>query len=86
MIVTQNAADKMLDAYLFAQAVAEGNEINWNSILDEKQTENDLISFIVGLGGIAAYLRDIIANNSGCSLEEVDENIIGLLLIAGATQ
>ena len=76
-----HAADAMLEGYLFAQAVAEGNKVNWQHILNET---TDPVALFVGLAGIAAHLRTAVAEARGISLAALDEAMIGSLLVEGA--
>lgn len=63
-----HAADAMLEGYLFAQAVAEGNPA----------------ALFVGLSGVAAHLRTEVAKAKGVSVDAWDEAFIGSLLVEGA--
>lgn len=75
------AADAMLDAYLFGQAVAEGNKVNWDAMLRER---DDIVPLFVGMAGLVAHLRGELARETGEPLEVLDERLIASLLVEGA--
>lgn len=84
MTGVRQAPDAMLDAYYLVRDYADSKTYNVPQRFGECKTADDVTTLIIGIIGIAEFLRGKVAEETGESLEVLDERLIASLLIEGA--